>query len=87
MCTYLLNVMTCIYPGCWSLVSYVQEFMWGGEREGRRGEELPPVCWSLGCRHHCTAHRAQSASRNTSTSRETGEEHIGKVITCTQHTK
>ena len=56
-----------------------------GEREGR--EELPPVCWSPGCRRHCTARRAQSASQNTSTLRETGEENIGKVITCTQHTK
>ena len=28
VCTYLLNV------GCWSLVSYVQEFMWGGRGEG-----------------------------------------------------
>ena len=34
VCTYLLNVMPCIYPGCRSLVSYVQEFMWGGRGEG-----------------------------------------------------
>ena len=36
VCTYLLNVMPCIYPGCRSLVSYVQEFMWGGRGEGER---------------------------------------------------